>query len=97
MQCSLPKKIVGNPDIFLRRAGYGLHQSRGEKSYVKRLDAGNFPRMHLYVEEAGENFTFNVHLDQKAPLYEGMTAHSGEYDGAVVEGEISRLKKIAKV
>jgi hypothetical protein len=97
MQCSIPKKNIGNSDVFLRRAGYGLHQSRGEKSFVKRLDAGNFPRLHLYVAEAGENITLNLHLDQKAPLYEGMTAHAGEYDGAVVEGEINRLKKIARV
>ena len=34
----------------------------------------------------------NLHLDQKAPVYEGAAAHSGEYEGEVVSREAERLK-----
>ena len=37
---------------------------------------------------------FNLHLDQKKPTYEWHIAHSGEYDGELVEKEIERIKKI---
>ena len=41
-----------------------------------------------------ENLIFNLHLDQKRPIYKGVTAHSGEYEGEVVEEEAERFKKI---
>jgi len=41
-----------------------------------------------------ENLIFNLHLDQKRPIYKGVTAHSGEYEGEVVEKEVERIKKI---
>lgn len=98
MQFQAPVAAVGNPVLFLRRAGYGTHRGKlGESSYVRRLDAGDFPRLHLYVEVVGEKTNFNVHLDQRAPLYAGVTAHGGEYDGVVVESEVARLKKLLKI
>ena len=37
---------------------------------------------------------FNLHLDQKKPTYEGHVAHSGEYDGELVEEEAERIRRI---
>jgi len=40
---------------------------------------------------------FNLHLDQKRPSYGGGThAHSGEYEGEIIRGEIQRLLPFLK-
>ena len=53
---------------------------------------GDYPRFHLYVREEPEAVVFNLHLDQKRPVYQGVTAHSGDYEGLVVEKEAERIK-----
>ena len=79
-----------------------------EISYARSLDPGRFyPRFHIYIEEVkprtdsqsefGAGVIFDLHLDQKRPIYEGVTAHSGEYDGEVVEREAERIRKAALV
>lgn len=84
---------IDDPEKFIRRCGYGQHRTRtGEVSYVKRVHGDWYPRFHVYVQKQGENFVFNLHLDQRAPVYEGQTAHAGEYDGDVVEREGVRIK-----
>ena len=79
---------------FLRRLGYALYQNReGEISYVRRLYGYDYPRFHIYVnrEEPGTLIELTLHLDEKKPSYEGFTAHSGQYDGPVVEEERKRI------
>ena len=95
MQLLISESQLPDLDRSIQRLGYALHIDRRthEKSYVRRLDRDLFPRLHLYVEEKGENYSLNLHLDQRAPIYAGVTAHSGEYDGAVVEREMERIKK----
>jgi hypothetical protein len=99
MQLKIPKSTLPDHDRAIRRLGYALHFDRrtGEKSFVRRLDRDLFPRFHLYVEEKGENYSLNLHLDQRAPVYAGVTAHSGDYDGVVVEREMERIKNTLKV
>ncbi|PIT86230.1 MAG: hypothetical protein COU33_04325, partial [Candidatus Magasanikbacteria bacterium CG10_big_fil_rev_8_21_14_0_10_43_6] len=63
-----------------------------EESYVRVLSRGGYPRFHCYVEVLETGFRINLHLDQKRPSYGEHTAHSGEYDGAVVEREAERLQ-----
>ena len=56
------------------------------------------------VRTTGLSYNFSLHLDQKKPSYfayrslgEGglkAHAHSGEYDGDVVEGEAERIRQI---
>ena len=93
MQIKILKIKLPDPERSIKRAGYGAHVDRRthEKSYVRRLDRDLFPRFHVYVEDGGENWHLNLHLDQRAPMYQGVTAHSGEYDGAVVEREMTRI------
>ena len=95
MQLLISESQLPDLDRSIQRLGYALHIDRRthEKSYVRRLDRDLFPRLHLYVEGKGENYSLNLHLDQRAPIYAGVTAHSGEYDGAVVEREMERIKK----
>lgn len=86
--------INTTPFNFLRSAGYIYIESRqtGQGSFSRPLGNGHYPRFHIYVNEEENATTFNIHLDQKQASYEGTSAHSGEYDGEIVEQEVQRLK-----
>ncbi len=79
------------PDKLIKRCGYAEIRNReGRVSYVRRLRGYQYPRFHVYIE----NGCFNLHLDQKKPCYQGVAAHSGEYEGETVEKEGERIKII---
>lgn len=80
---------------FARRVGYKVlgTTDRGETNMARSISRGDYPRFHIYAKEEGENIIVNLHLDQKKPSYEGSSAHSGEYDGDLVEREAERIKK----
>ena len=94
MQIRIPKTQLPSPELFIRRCGYNILMDRagGIKSFVRRLDRDLYPRYHLYLEEKKDEWVLNLHLDQRASVYVGVTAHSGEYDGDVVEREAERIK-----
>lgn len=80
------------PRILLQKCGYGEQVTRqGKISYTRRLRGADFPRFHAYVDVQDEGFHVNLHLDQKGACYEGTTAHSGEYDGELVEREAKHI------
>jgi len=89
-------QLPASPEQFLRRAGYGYIEDRrrGTKSFVRRLGAGFYPRLHMYAEREGENVSFNLHLDQKQASYAGARAHNAEYGGPIVSGEMERIKSL---
>ncbi|MEK7680685.1 MAG: hypothetical protein AAB348_01390 [Patescibacteria group bacterium] len=93
MQIKFNKIQIPDPEKFIRRCGYGklLDRRTGQASYTRRLSRLFYPRFHVYIKDEGESVIFNLHLDQKRPIYEGVTAHSGEYDGEVVEREAERI------
>lgn len=97
MQIILPKSAITDPQHFIRRCGYGLivNRRKGETSFVRRFTRDLYPRFHLYIEDHGENWQFNLHLDQRAPVYAGVTAHAGEYDGKLVEEEAAQIRSQA--
>jgi hypothetical protein len=95
MQIKISKnQLAAAPAYLLQRAGYKyiIDRHTGKESFVRELSRTGYPRLHLYLEENNDNIVLNLHLDQKKPLYRGQTAHSGEYEGSVVEEEIERLK-----
>lgn len=95
MKIIFEREKITDPEHFIRRCGYGQHRTRnGETSYVKRVHRDWYPRFHVYILEEKEKVVFNLHLDQRAPVYEGVTAHAGEYDGEVVERECERIKNL---
>lgn len=98
MKIIFPKNTISDPEQFIRRCGYGrvFDRRSGQISYAKRLHGDLYPRFHVYILSEGENIIFNLHLDQRATRYEGVTAHSGEYDGEVVEREAERIKNSLK-
>ena len=91
-----PKENIQN---VMRRCGYlFIRQEQDELSFARPMSSSGsgYPRFHIYakVDDVSREITINLHLDQKKPIYEGVTAHSGEYDGAIVEREAERIKKI---
>ncbi|MCK4525326.1 MAG: hypothetical protein KAU07_02735 [Candidatus Andersenbacteria bacterium] len=75
---------------FLRKCGYAPFHD----SYVKVISGSGYPRFHIYVNESDSQYVLNLHLDQKRPSYGKETAHSGEYDGKVVEEEAERIEDL---
>lgn len=78
---------------LMRKIGY-LFQK--ENQFVRPLERSGYPRFHLYLEKSSDQITFNLHLDQKRPIYKGAPAHAGEYEGKVVETEAQRIKQILR-
>lgn len=77
----------------VRQAGYKPigKTERGELNCVRPL-GGDYPRFHLYILEKPEIITLNLHLDQNRGVYEGATAHGGDYDSYVIKEEAQRIK-----
>jgi hypothetical protein len=96
----LVPKINTSLKNFLRVCGYkeiyNPHK-QGEISYARSLEASRFyPRFHIYAQILQENkIEINLHMDMKRPSYEGSTAHSGEYEGTLIEREGNRIKNVA--
>jgi len=93
------KFIIKNPNenilSLVRRLGYRVNSGKSrEFNCVKPIQGSDYPRFHLFIEEDKDKFIFKLHLDQKKPSYSGSSAHSGEYEGRVVEEEAERIQKI---
>ena len=92
------EKLEIMPEILMRECGYrlieNLHKGN-EKSYARSLDLNQYPRFHIYLDLLPQGLGINLHLDMKKPSYEGTTAHSGEYEGEIIEKEAERIKNIA--
>ena len=102
-----PSSILGTPTmkfqisldnenllVSLRKCGYapeGRDPKTGELRFWKSVTGRRFPRFHLYAVQQDNEATLNLHLDQKAPSYQGSAAHSGEYEGPLVEQEMQRI------
>ncbi len=98
MDITLKKPIADNPRNVLRRAGYAedVDPRYHTVSYTIRLGSGRYPRFHCYIQETETTVRFSLHLDQKQASYEGADhAHSGEYDGRLVEEELGRIRRWA--
>ena len=94
MKVSYKKPLPATPISLLRSAGYAPFRDpqSGEESFVRRLGSAFYPRFHMYVKETHLVVTFDLHLDQKKPSYEGAHKHAGEYEGSVVAQELLRIK-----
>lgn len=94
------KNIAGeNPTNLARKIGYHFQEEKqDELIFIRPLERNGYPRFHLYIklDEKNKQLIFNLHLDQKKPIYKGAPAHAGEYEGPVVETEAERIKQILK-
>lgn len=97
MKFILEKPAKENIYTLIRKIGYyplSKEEKSEETNCVRLLDRSGYPRFHIYLKTDGENLIFNLHLDQKKPIYKGAPAHAGEYDGEIVEKEAERIKQI---
>ena len=88
-------QLTKNLRDALRGASYFgiLDRRSGNTSYVRVLSRNaHYPRFHLYIDEAGDSYQFNLHLDQKKPIYQGQKAHSADYDEPQVKEEAERIQ-----
>ena len=97
MRFSAENVLGENPDIIMRRLGYHYHgfsPEKSEMSFIRPLRQTAYPRFHVYLRktEKSNEMLFNLHLDQKRPIYKGVTAHSGEYGGELLAVEAERIK-----
>lgn len=79
----------------MKSAGYFFEGSNMKELVYARPPHG-YPRFHIYLKIENENLVFNLHLDQKKPIYRGASAHAGEYQGQAVEDEAKRIKTLIK-
>lgn len=89
---NIQENVVG----VARALGYVIIDTKENNEYnlVRKLTGQNYPRFHIYLKQAGDRYIFSLHLDQKKPSYEGSHAHSGEYEGPVVEDEAERINQL---
>ncbi len=88
-------EVKDNISNVMRKISY-IFQGRndnGEYNLARPLGRAGYPRFHLYLTIEGDEFIFNLHLDQKKPSYSGTSAHSGEYESEAVKNEAERIKK----
>ena len=83
---------------LMRKAGYvslGRGKDEAEFSFVRSFGRSGYPRFHLFVRfDKGQTAVFDLHLDQKKPIYAGTTAHAAEYEGPLLDDEITRIKSV---
>jgi len=98
MNIELPFGFKEDSRTFLRRCGYAEFNdyNSGKTSYTRRFGSDFYPRFHIYVKDVEGKDIINLHLDQKKPSYAGSTAHSGEYDGPLIEQEARRIVGLIK-
>ena len=90
------ENIKENVVNVARSIGYLIIDTKdnGEYNLVRKLTGENYPRFHAYLRQAGDRLVFSLHLDQKKPSYAGSHAHSGEYDGPLLQDEADRIKAL---
>lgn len=81
---------------LMRSAGYvslGRGKDEAEFSFVRSFGRSGYPRFHLFIRfDKGKTAIFDLHLDQKKPIYAGARAHAAEYEGPLLDDEIARIK-----
>ncbi len=86
-----------NITTLARKLGYFFFPEKSaEFSFIRPMEKSGYPRFHLYIKNVDKNLIFNLHLDQKKPIYKGVPAHSAEYESEIVEKEAERIKQILK-
>lgn len=94
-------KLYSNIHNLMRHCGYHFERKNKEELVFSRIigqSKPGYPRFHAYVKvnPVSQQTLFNLHFDQKKPIYKGAAAHSAEYEGKLLEEEVERIKKIVE-
>lgn len=94
-QCGYAFEKPAYVPLSRTRAG---KEENGELAFSRPLGTSRsgYPRFHIYlkINVVSREAVINLHLDQKKPIYQGVIAHAGEYQGKILEKEAERIKKI---
>lgn len=96
MEFIIKEPIKDNIYNAMRDLSYhfsGQDERTGELDFTHPIRGDAFPRFHAFLKIYKEEIIFNIHLDQRAPIYKGVAAHEGEYSGELVEKEAERIKQ----
>ena len=71
-------------------------EKTGEVAFIRTLGIGAYPRFHLFLKNdlTDDILFFDLHLDQKKPVYKEAHAHAAEYDTSVVKEESKRIIQV---
>ena len=92
MKFELKGKFRENIYSLMRKLSYHI-QNEDESGLTFVRPPKGYPRFHLFLKVKNDAIIFNLHLDQKKPVYKGAPAHAGEYEGEVVKKETERIKQ----
>jgi len=89
----------GNIIMLMRKANYflvGEYRENQELSFVNPIGINNYPRFHIYlrVRPTTKELVFNLHLDQKKPVFKKASDHGAEYEGEAIKKEAERISQI---
>lgn len=82
---------------MMRECGYTperFDDQTDEFRFHRSITGRPYPKFHIYCTVFNGTASLNLHLDQKQPSYKGTHAHSGEYDGELIENENARIQQI---
>ncbi len=98
MKFSIENKNKENISTLIRKIGYHYlgKTEKQEFNLIRLLEKGGYPRFHLYLKITPQELFFNLHLDQKRPVYKNAPAHSADYEGKVVKQEAERIKQLLR-
>jgi len=98
MKFTIKNTNKDNISTLIRKIGY-YYLGKTEKqefNLIKALERGGYPRFHIYLTITEQDLIFNLHLDQRKPVYKNAPAHSADYEGKTVEKEAERIKQLLK-
>ena len=90
------KNVKKNITTLIRKVGYRyLKEDKEEVILIRPLERGGYPRFHLFlkINPESQELIFNLHLDQKKPVYKNAPAHAADYEGEALEREVERIKR----
>ena len=98
MKFSIKNTNRENISTLTKKIGYHYlgKTEKQELNLIRPLERGGYPRFHLFLIITPKELSFNLHLDQRKPVYKGAPAHSADYEGKIVEQETKRIKQLLK-
>lgn len=101
MKFIIKDNLKENIAVLMRRLRYHFQRKDEEKKewvFIRPLGGGPYPRFHIYlkIDSEDKELIFNLHLDQKQPIYRGAPAHSAEYNDEIITTEAQRIMDLIK-
>ncbi|MCX6789271.1 MAG: hypothetical protein NTZ42_01495 [Candidatus Gribaldobacteria bacterium] len=97
MQFIIKNNTGQSIDVVMRDLRYHAwgNVAGEQKQFIRPLATGDaYPRFHIYLQYNSQtkDIALTLHFDQRQAVYQGTTAHHGDYDGEIVEKEAERIK-----